>query len=355
MFSALQIRNYRCFTQFAVRDLARVNVVVGRNNAGKTALLEAVEWAAADGALSALTRSLGQRGEEELMAELEPSQWPHRSQRYWKRGVDPRHLFHGRSLEEGLRASVHAEPSGVLVSAQAVGLNPHNRFDAELSPPVLNLKRQHHGEVQSKDYPLTADGILRVPPPGPMRAPLRFLGTGLAPDRQLALRWGPVAGNPEEELITEILRVVEPALERVIVVGGPPTGRMFVRIQGQERRVPLGSLGEGLRRLLLIAVELVLAQGGVLLIDEIDTGLHFSTLGRLWRFVGEAARRLEVQVFATTHSGDAVNAVGWLHRTEPESVRDFALFRVDKARPEAVRFGPDEIDAALDAEMDLRG
>ncbi len=50
------------------------------------------------------------------------------------------------------------------------------------------------------------------------------------------------------------------------------------------------------------------AQDGILLIDEIESGLHYSVQPDLWRLVFEVARRLNVQVFATTHSWDCIEA-----------------------------------------------
>ena len=42
MFERINVRNYRGFGDVTVGGLGRINLVAGRNNAGKTALLEAV-------------------------------------------------------------------------------------------------------------------------------------------------------------------------------------------------------------------------------------------------------------------------------------------------------------------------
>ena len=52
-------------------------------------------------------------------------------------------------------------------------------------------------------------------------------------------------------------------------------------------------------RMLGLALALANAKGGVLLVDEIDTGLHYSIMGDMWRMVGKLAATLDVQVFAT--------------------------------------------------------
>ncbi len=67
-------------------------------------------------------------------------------------------------------------------------------------------------------------------------------------------------------------------------------------------------MGEGMNRMLGIALALVNAKDGMLLIDEVDTGLHYSVLPDLWKLIFEVAHRLNVQVFATSHSKDCVEA-----------------------------------------------
>ena len=68
-------------------------------------------------------------------------------------------------------------------------------------------------------------------------------------------------------------------------------------------------MGDGIWRLLALALSLVRARRGVLMIDEIDTGLHYSALEDMWRLVGLTAKRLDIQVFATTHSSDCWKAL----------------------------------------------
>ncbi len=78
----------------------------------------------------------------------------------------------------------------------------------------------------------------------------------------------------------------------------------MVKCTGVKSRIPIGSLGDGIWRMLGLILVLVRSQDGVVLIDEIDTGLHFTVLSNMWKLVYETAKRLNVQVFATTHSND---------------------------------------------------
>ena len=116
-------------------------------------------------------------------------------------------------------------------------------------------------------------------------------------------------------------------------------------------RIPVGSLGDGIWRLLGVALALVRASGGVLLVDEIDTGLHYSVLVDMWRLVFETARKLDVQVFATTHSRDCYEALAAV--TEPDRT-EISLQRIERGKAEAVAFTELEIRQAAERGLEVR-
>ena len=66
--------------------------------------------------------------------------------------------------------------------------------------------------------------------------------------------------------------------------------------------------GEGVFKLFGISLALVNSENGMLLIDEIEGGLHYSVLLDVWKLIFKTAKDLNVQVFATTHSSDCIEA-----------------------------------------------
>lgn len=73
---------------------------------------------------------------------------------------------------------------------------------------------------------------------------------------------------------------------------------------------PLSIFGDGFRRVVLIANEMIkLKGGGVLLIDEIEAGIHVKALKKVFSWLVNVARELNVQVFVTTHSLEALDAI----------------------------------------------
>lgn len=103
-----------------------------------------------------------------------------------------------------------------------------------------------------------------------------------------------------------------------------------------------------------LVLALVNAKDGVLLIDEIENGFHYTVLPRLWELVMTTAERLNVQVFATTHSWDCIEAFQAV--ADEARQEDVMLIRLESrdgiVRP--VVFIKDELDIVTRDEIEVR-
>ena len=94
---------------------------------------------------------------------------------------------------------------------------------------------------------------------------------------------------------------------------------------------PLSVFGDALRRAVLLAgTMLSLKDGGILLVDEIETGIHVSALERVFRWIASISRQLNVQVVATTHSLEAVDAVASASSTGHSDLVTFHLDQTEQ-------------------------
>jgi len=125
---------------------------------------------------------------------------------------------------------------------------------------------------------------------------------------------------------------------------------------GVGRLLPLPFMGEGIARLASLVLLIANATDGVVLVDEIENGLHHSILSKVWRAIGEAAREFNAQVFATTHSRDCILAA---HRALSggelyESA--FRLFRLERAGESirALSYDREALQAAAEAGLEVR-
>ena len=172
-------------------------------------------------------------------------------------------------------------------------------------------------------------------------------------------------GWPEENedsricQLIEMLRIAEPDVEHVTpsqdsdhVHGVDTSFRVFMT--SRPSPVPLEDLGDGAFHLLGLALSLVQTGKGLLLVDEIDTGLHYSVMRDMWRLVVQTAKQCDIQVFATTHSLDCVRGLAWLCRNHPELRDEVSLQKIMPTLEESVPFDAEKIMIAAEADTEVR-
>jgi AAA15 family ATPase/GTPase len=128
----------------------------------------------------------------------------------------------------------------------------------------------------------------------------------------------------------------------------------MTKVSGQSKPIPLRSLGEGVNHLLGIAVSLIAARDGLLLVDEIENGLHYSVMTRMWKLILDQSRALNVQVFAATHSLDCIR--GFQAATAELGFGDARLIRLEgkSGNIEGVSFDPAELRIVTEEDIEVR-
>lgn len=330
----LHIEGFRCFERFDVPGLTRISLLVGRNGAGKTTVLDAAQLALAGS--SALWRNrlpdaavdvLIERGEFCGTLEGEPA-------------LDLGALVHGRLQGARTGFKLRADAGPVIVVEW--------RSDDRTTGPVF---AQADG-VAHKPWRIVNPPRWTDPSPKDPDRTVRIGISGRSP-RSLLPYWERADSTPREDDVLALLRVLRPDLIRITWRSSEE--RFMAKLRDEPELVPAGSLGEGFGRLLAFALALSEARGGALLIDEIDTGLHHSVLPTVWRLIHDAARRHDVQVLATTHSLDALRTLGDHVAAGPDRADDFSVHRIDRQLPAPVRYSGAELQRAIEAELEIRG
>lgn len=373
MLTRVDITNYRGFKSYRMEGLAQVNLIVGKNNSGKTALLEGIQFLTSGGDPSVLSEVAQRRGEIILTR-------PERQMRF-----EVSHFFHGHALALDASFSVRGDNSHPPVSAKVITLSEGkpkqgNAPSPRPGPPAYALKIEggRAGENENRIYRLTREGgvvyedggfVVHVDPftEQPMvvrrneRPSSRFISTDSLDTGTLAAMRDEVVLSGQEREVDEALRIIEPSLESVqMLTGMLPYAHVgsragaVVGLKGQERRIPLGSMGDGMRRLLALSTSLVCANEGALFVDEIDTGLHYSVMADMWKLVVKKALASNVQVFATTHSWDCIEGLSTLCQRDPELVNRVAIHKVDRALQNSVAFSGESLVRMLRSDIDPR-
>ena len=116
------------------------------------------------------------------------------------------------------------------------------------------------------------------------------------------------------ELVLRALRFLDPDIERIAATVSSRTygyarGGFIIRRGGSKNPIPIGSMGDGMWRMLTMAIVISHCRDGVLLVDEIDTGLHYTVMAEMWKLIFGVSKDLNVQIFATTHSFDCMHSL----------------------------------------------
>ena len=358
MLSSLQIEQFRGFKKFELPDLERVNLLVGANNTGKTTVLEAVEFLGGGGHISPLLRIAMRRGEYFQTDDGQD-------------GVDIRHLFHNRKLEPGSFSRVEGAEEDKQFAEMRLTHSDHQMALYE-EPGTTDYETF----VEKFSLELSGDKIGEEDDARPVKTidlsqlnsssrHLRSKHTQFAPIspdswHNLSELWDQIVLTPREEHVYQALRLIEPDIERFAFIGKgshrrSPFAGAVVKRRKSDGRVPVGSLGDGIKRLVSLSLHLASASGGFFLVDEIDTGLHYTVLKDMWRLVLRTAEELDVQVFATTHSLDCLRALAnFLKEERADLSSTVSVHRVEPELKQSICYSRDELTTAIKQELEIR-
>ena len=348
MFTGLQVRNFRAVDDLNVERMSRINLVTGRNNSGKTTLLEAVFLLSSGGNAHVALKASAIRGADLAAA-------PAVAETFWKpmftaldisRTVEiaGRHKSLGSlSLNIALERSDTVElpfedPSGAPTT-ERVGANGLS-FTFKKASALRTRGRMR----------LTPGGIQLESPDTRPPFPTMVLSSRTGNLHDDAMRLGQLRTRKQGGLVVDALRTVEPRLKSIEdnTASGSP---MIWGDIGLPELVPLPAMGEGMTRIARLILAISAAPNGVVLVDEVENGLHHSVLGKVWQSIEAAAKQFNTQVIASTHSFECVEAA---HRFLDKS--DFLVHRLEEMDGSigCVSYGPDEIEAAVSHSLEVR-
>jgi hypothetical protein len=392
VLDSLEIQRFKCFKNLRIEHLGRVNLIVGKNNVGKSTLLEALRLFARPASIDDLLEILASRNEVFVSEFDDLNRDPNYSP-----SVDS--LFFGRQAMMGDQGAITIGPADSPEQVLKIQIDIQNdhikatfsktdQVDASDSGNVRQSMFWRRDTILSFRIGSASQGFIIARPtiyrlasdPGnsiipsadsvSLAAPLRRIpsytvganGLGLYDIGKL---WDNVSLSPLEQDVIDAVNVISPDIDRIALKtlndrsNGKSSGATaltripFAKVESSEEPIPLGSLGGGVNRLFGIALALAHAKGGVLLVDEIENGIHYSVQPDVWRLVFETATRLNVQVFATTHSYDCIRA---FEAAASASEEEGVLVRLARKGDRTLvgEFDESELGIAVEGQIEVR-
>ena len=353
MLTRLHIQNYRGIRDLTLEPLARLTLLVGENGAGKTSVLEAIALLGSAGRPGAVAPIAATRGPEvrgpgagTLEAEmLRDLVWlpmfggldgTSRIVVTAQDGVDATSLtIRMETVEETTITELRREGSFVPAVEEALSLTYTRGEDVFESRALLGADELMHAQ-QRRDLP--APNFVFLPP-----------GSGLA--SQDAMKLGALRREKRSDFLLDALSELDPRIRSVEENSSSGTPAIYCDVEGLPRLMSLSSLGAGLARVARYLIAIASRPGSVVLIDEIENGLHHGALFTAWKAIRSVAERFDAQVFATTHSWECIRAAH-----DALGVEEIHLARIEREEgiARAVQYSDEALGAALEFEMEMR-
>ena len=113
----------------------------------------------------------------------------------------------------------------------------------------------------------------------------------------------------KDEILDNYLKNFDDNIKSVRLINSVSNIPTFkVKLNNKVEPVLLNSLGDGINRFMAIICAIWSSKDGFLFIDEVENGIHYTNLEKLWKIIFEVSKDANCQVFATTHSKECIEA-----------------------------------------------
>ncbi len=370
MLTKLTISNFRNIESLTLDPLGRITLIAGKNGVGKTAVLEALwllsgadnpELCARLGAM----RGMSAPGRDYVFRDLF-----HDFDTGGRIGIVAYGDWGNRSRRLDVFLQDHQQTDALRYNARVPGNTDQLSItsmedDVEI---VFRYKHNDRKEYRSRAWmvaeqlsavpfapPLTSQGIRQERQTVPHRPSSVFMTALHRDDPQTnATRLSRLQLEGQDSRLLNLIHPIEPRLERLALISIEDTPVIHAYLRDVTKPIPVHLLGEGLNRMLRLGLAMSEVSGGMLLVDEIENGLHHSVQKEIFSILYSLAEELDVQIVATTHSRECVRKA---HKSStPLMDNAFAFYRLDYYDGQVlpVRYDAEMLDVAIEHNMEIR-
>jgi hypothetical protein len=358
MITSLKIQNFRPFRRTELSGLSRVNIVVGDNGSGKTAFLESLFLAAA--ANPQLPITLRQwRGLETMpnatTIDIYDALWNNLFNNFDKDQTIRIELRGSKNDSRSL--SMHFQQQAAIT----VPLNQNGGGGSELKPStgIYQPFVFHWTALNMPDAILTmrisASGLQAEGNAHESNLRAAFIPAHAQTSNQFtATLFSNLSKQNKESEFVAALRMQFPAIDKVSVEIEAGASAIFVSVPSLAQKIPLALFSNAASNLASMLLNIASNVGGIVCLDEIENGFHYTRYETVWRQAYEFAGVFETQIFASTHSLECLKAALSIMEKHPD---DFSLVQVfqENGVSDARVIAGREAANAIEHDMEVRG
>lgn len=162
------------------------------------------------------------------------------------------------------------------------------------------------------------------------------------------------------ELYTDMLNVLQEFDEDIISINSVNSdeyGRSseyMILSRKHNRALPLNVYGDGMKKAILLLSAVIKAKEGILLLDEFETAIHTSAMDPVFAWILKTAKKLNVQLFLTSHSKEAIDKVMKCCPELQQEINLYTLYKQEEKHLVRCMNGEEAIQAQDELGLELR-
>jgi hypothetical protein len=361
MIKSAHIRHFKGLSELEVHDLTRVTLLGGRNNVGKTSFLEALFVYFERSNPDAFIRQHAWRNI--TMVALNPEAlWAPMFAMYDMNKSIEISILDDKGKTGSLTLKLNRNYGRKFVPSRPAWPDTNGQINTQAKPsPNVSLDvtyRFDRNSPQELHHFISPQGMgLEMENQTMQSETAIFLAatTSRISPQEDAIRFGQLDILGKQQEIVDFLReTVEPRLQSLSTIAVGNQSLIHAQLEGSTRKMPVAYMGEGMARLLSVILVLTTTSNGYVFIDEIENGIHYSALPKIWLGIVKAAQRFNCQVFATTHSHECLQAA---IQALPEALQgQFCYVRLERTgeRIQGKTYSYEVLGAALERDWEVR-
>jgi len=314
----IEIKNFKCFEDFKAEGFGRVNLIGGKNNVGKTAFMEAIYISSDSIQLEGVL--------DDVIPFLQI---------------------------ESLRGIINIK--NILVSDIIDLFDKYEKLDIKTNNALINLKIKKNGIeekflINDNDYGLSRR--LNKEPVGVKKKLYNFIPSYMVGDDLIVSIFDKIKEQRKRDKLNQFLNEFDKNILEFDIINDKPQ----VFLESSQKFQDVVELGHGLKRYIAIISSILINKKGFLFLDELENGVHYTHIDKLWEIILTISKQQNVQVFATTHSKECIESYARVaKKLEDKEITFFKLGKNEEGELKGMVYPYDWFVDSIDQEQEMRG